>query len=195
MMHDNNVRHAIVLSFVFLVWSAVCVDWYVCSIKQECGFIQIVNAAQVEQELFDDGEPQPEDFLNRAKTSKSTVQKKQTSPDDLVRIEDNVIYFQTGFTSPMDSQKIQNYLSQVAQMMLHAGQKVVVEGHTDNQGALLTNQHLSLSRAKAIKDILVSKGVSGQMIQVHGYGPTRPKASNQTFQGRQLNRRVELRFE
>lgn len=69
-----------------------------------------------------------------------------------------------------------------------------IDGHTDNVGNDAYNQLLSEKRAKAVKDYLVKKGVAEEKIASAGYGETRPVATNDTPQGRQLNRRVEMKI-
>lgn len=69
---------------------------------------------------------------------------------------------------------------------------VDVEGHTDSTGTTEHNQVLSEHRAGSVRDFLVENGVSSRNITAVGYGETRPKASNSTPEGRQLNRRVEI---
>jgi outer membrane protein OmpA-like peptidoglycan-associated protein len=71
---------------------------------------------------------------------------------------------------------------------------VVVEGHTDNVGAPSYNQTLSERRANAVREYLVDQGITSGRISAYGYGETRPKASNDSPEGRQLNRRVEIRI-
>lgn len=67
-----------------------------------------------------------------------------------------------------------------------------VAGHTDSVGSDQTNQALSERRANTVAQYLRSKGVSDQRIMAVGYGESRPIASNDTPEGRQQNRRVEL---
>jgi len=67
-----------------------------------------------------------------------------------------------------------------------------VEGHTDATGSDDYNQNLSERRAFAVKDYLVDQGVAANRINAIGYGKTRPKASNDNPEGRQMNRRVEI---
>jgi outer membrane protein OmpA-like peptidoglycan-associated protein len=67
-----------------------------------------------------------------------------------------------------------------------------VEGHTDNTGSVETNQELSLRRAIAVRDYLISQGVAASSTDVAGLGPSRPIADNETAEGRQRNRRVEI---
>lgn len=70
--------------------------------------------------------------------------------------------------------------------------KIVVEGHTDSQGAAEFNQTLSQSRAQAVRDYLVSRGVAADRITAQGFGPTRSVADNKSAEGRANNRRVEI---
>jgi len=67
-----------------------------------------------------------------------------------------------------------------------------VEGHTDSTGTHEYNQGLSEKRADSVKGYLVDNGVASSRVNAVGYGETRPKASNDTPEGRQLNRRVEI---
>ncbi len=71
--------------------------------------------------------------------------------------------------------------------------KVCVVGHTDNVGALAGNIDLSKRRAAAVVQMLTSQyGVAADRMQAHGDGPYAPLASNDSEDGRTLNRRVEL---
>jgi outer membrane protein OmpA-like peptidoglycan-associated protein len=70
--------------------------------------------------------------------------------------------------------------------------KMVVEGHTDSQGAPAYNQDLSQHRAQAVRDYLVGRGIAGDRISAQGFGPTRSIADNNSAEGRANNRRVEI---
>ncbi|MFN4145244.1 MAG: DUF6089 family protein [Runella sp.] len=65
-------------------------------------------------------------------------------------------------------------------------------GHTDDKGAASYNQILSVKRAKACLDYLVGKGIAPSRIKAIGLGERKPTATNQTEEGRQQNRRVEV---
>lgn len=71
---------------------------------------------------------------------------------------------------------------------------LVIEGHTDNTGSLEYNQTLSLNRANAVRNHFMGNGVDQRRLTTMGFGPTQPVADNTTTDGRQLNRRVELRI-
>jgi outer membrane protein OmpA-like peptidoglycan-associated protein len=70
--------------------------------------------------------------------------------------------------------------------------RVQVEGNTDSIGSDEFNQDLSEKRAFGVRDYLAGQGVDGNRMTAIGYGKTRPIASNDTADGRQQNRRVEL---
>lgn len=85
-------------------------------------------------------------------------------------------------------------LMEVVQWMKeHPGNGVIVEGHTDSIGGRDFNLNLSLRRAQSVKNYLVSQGARASLISIDGYGYSRPVASNDTPEGRQRNRRVEIR--
>ena len=70
--------------------------------------------------------------------------------------------------------------------------KVEVQGNTDNIGTAKYNMGLSLRRANAVMQYLVNKGVAQSRLNARGFGFSRPVATNDTDEGRALNRRVEL---
>ncbi len=72
------------------------------------------------------------------------------------------------------------------------GQRITVEGHTDSVGAAVYNEQLSMMRATAVRDYLVSRGVPATNISARGWGETRPVTDNSTAEGRANNRRVEI---
>lgn len=75
----------------------------------------------------------------------------------------------------------------------HADLKLMIEGHTDNVGAAAGNQSLSEKRAEAVRQYIVKTyGVEESRLQAKGLGASKPVTSNDTAEGRQQNRRVEL---
>ena len=69
---------------------------------------------------------------------------------------------------------------------------VAVEGHTDSVGSDDYNQQLSEHRAQSVRDYFVQQGIPAGTIEARGFGKTEPIATNDTAEGRQQNRRVEL---
>jgi outer membrane protein OmpA-like peptidoglycan-associated protein len=70
--------------------------------------------------------------------------------------------------------------------------EIEIKGHTDNVGSHEDNLALSNSRASAVMDYLISKTIPAARLKSQGFGETKPVASNDTDEGRQLNRRVEF---
>jgi len=71
------------------------------------------------------------------------------------------------------------------------GSRVKIVGHTDNRGIVEKNQELSYRRAMAVVNALVSRGVSSSRLRAEGKGESMPIASNETVDGRAMNRRIE----
>lgn len=77
-------------------------------------------------------------------------------------------------------------------MKTYPTRRLLVEGFTDSRGSDEYNRNLSERRATAVRSALVAAGVESERIELRGYGEAYPVASNDTPEGRQLNRRVEV---
>lgn len=75
----------------------------------------------------------------------------------------------------------------------NAGETAVIYGHTDNIGNADYNQKLSEKRAQAVVDYMVQRGVDASRLTAQGIGASQPVAANETVEGRQKNRRVEMK--
>ena len=71
--------------------------------------------------------------------------------------------------------------------------KIELSGHTDYVGSDEANQKLSEDRANSVREYLIKKGIRIDQIEAVGYGESMPVATNETDEGRQLNRRVEFK--
>ncbi len=76
----------------------------------------------------------------------------------------------------------------------HEEIKIEIAGHTDNIGADAHNLKLSQERANTIRNYLTGKGIKATRLTAKGYGAAEPVADNSTEEGRQLNRRTEVRI-
>jgi outer membrane protein OmpA-like peptidoglycan-associated protein len=102
-----------------------------------------------------------------------------------------VIYFKTA--SAEFTKKTYPILEAiVAIMQKYPASRFRIEGHTDSQGSDEYNLKLSERRANAVKDYLISKGISADRLEAKGYGESKPVATNKTAAGRAKNRRVEI---
>ena len=105
-------------------------------------------------------------------------------------------HFQVNFSngqSRLDKPDMQA-LQQVAELMrLNPTALAEIEGHTDSSGSSGTNLRISLRRAEAVRNMLMSEhGVSPQRLRTRGLGQARPQYDNSTSHGRAQNRRVEI---
>lgn len=74
----------------------------------------------------------------------------------------------------------------------YADTNILIEGHTDSDGTDAYNQTLSEKRASTVSTYVKELGVAGSRITTKGYGESQPVASNDTPEGKQANRRVEI---
>lgn len=79
-------------------------------------------------------------------------------------------------------------------MAMNPSMKLKINGHTDNSGGEMNNKTLSLNRAETVAAYLQAKGVAKSRMTTKGYGKTMPKATNDTPEGKQMNRRVEFKL-
>lgn len=105
----------------------------------------------------------------------------------------NDIYFQ--FDRSTILQQSYKELSNLVNLMQdNPKMRIEIGGHTDDQGSASYNLRLSESRAKAVADYLIAKGIDPKRLQYRGYGKTRPIADNKTEEGQAKNRRVEIKI-
>ncbi|MCH8545135.1 MAG: OmpA family protein [Cryomorphaceae bacterium] len=84
-------------------------------------------------------------------------------------------------------------LNRVVQLLKRSPNlSVEIAGHTDNQGSDAYNQKLSENRAQSVKDYLIEKGIAAKNVSIKGYGASSPIATNETEEGRAINRRIEM---
>lgn len=105
----------------------------------------------------------------------------------------NNIFFETAKATllPTSTNELDRLVS-----ILNDNPSMVIEirGHTDNQGGTDLNQTLSENRAKSVVDYLVSKGIDAKRLTSKGFGEKAPTATNDTVEGRAINRRVEFKI-
>ena len=101
------------------------------------------------------------------------------------------ILFDTGKAS-IKSESVSTMVDIIQILNEYPSANFTVEGHTDSVGSSASNQRLSESRANAVRDFLIDKGIASNRLSAIGFGEERPIASNATRNGRKQNRRVEI---
>ncbi len=120
--------------------------------------------------------------------AKSTTASSESLPNATMRFH---ILFDPGKTEARPSSL--GELNQVVGFM-RSNQQVSIEigGHTDDLGNTKTNQKVSETRAQAVMNYLIMKGIAAKRITVKGYGESKPVVPNSSPENRQKNRRVEF---
>jgi outer membrane protein OmpA-like peptidoglycan-associated protein len=101
------------------------------------------------------------------------------------------IYFGGG-SHYIDQEQIDNlykFLDEIPEVDSH---EISIHGHTDNIGGLQYNQWLSQMRSQNSIQVLMDKGLRSEMMSVHDFGQLNPLFDNNTWEGRQKNRRVDI---
>tara|TARA_B110000285_G_scaffold95090_1_gene108495 strand:+ start:1149 stop:3956 length:2808 start_codon:yes stop_codon:yes gene_type:complete len=104
----------------------------------------------------------------------------------------NNLFFDFGKSDLLPTSKPE--LNRIAEILKKGELKIRIEGHTDNVGNDDSNYKLSHKRCNGVKHYLISQGVSPSQMETIGFGSKKAVATNETEEGRALNRRVELRF-
>lgn len=113
----------------------------------------------------------------------------QSSIDDLLALDK--IEFVSGTATP--TAETEAIIDEVAAVLAEfPNVTITVIGHTDSQGDDAANQALSEARASAVVDGLVARGIDASRMSASGLGETEPIDTNDTAEGRQSNRRVEI---
>jgi OOP family OmpA-OmpF porin len=108
----------------------------------------------------------------------------------LITLED--VFFDTGkSTLRPESNKALNDLAEY--LGNKKSMKIEIGGHTDNVGDATANMKLSQERANSVRNYLIKKGIAGDRVIAKGYGDTMPVADNNTPEGKQKNRRTEVK--
>ncbi len=116
------------------------------------------------------------------------------------RVGDEIkVTFQNAILFDFDSSILkassQDQLRQMGDVFIkYPDTDIIIAGHTDSQGTEEYNQKLSERRANAVKGFLTQEGINQTRFTTSGYGESNPVASNDTEEGRTLNRRVELQI-
>ncbi len=110
-----------------------------------------------------------------------------------IRLAAKGIFFESG-KGVIKAESFTNLDKLASIMNSYEEANVMIEGHTDSQGADAANMTLSQKRADAVKRYLASKGVTESRMTAIGYGETKPVADNGSAEGRALNRRVDFKL-
>lgn len=150
------------------------------------------NPAVVENNEYTLGEVR--DFYNKeaepSAASEQDQQQNSTRGDYNIELRKD---FKFGFNETTLNDEAMEYLDELASLLLaHPGTNLEVIGHTDDVGSNLANKKVSLLRAEAVVDYLISKGIEKRRLKATGQGNSMPLLPNDSEENRAKNRRVEF---
>jgi len=135
----------------------------------------------------------PIEAKQRAGELKTEVETVINNEDFISSIRLTNLFFETGSALLKDDSQYE--LDNIANILgQYTGVNIEISGHTDSTGDPQSNQILSGERANNVVKYLIEKGVSSNRLTGIGYGQNRPADSNETAEGRQNNRRIEMRI-
>lgn len=134
----------------------------------------------------------PHDREEDVRASLDVLERSVGMPESKAIRFDEVIEFEAGSSKLDDEARVR--LRRLGRLLIQQAPRhaIVVVGHTDATGSRATNEQLSLDRAEAVKDYLVLVGVAPPAVDVIARGASKPVASNESAEGRTLNRRVQI---
>lgn len=140
-----------------------------------------------------------ENKASKATEMHFTLKLKEVSKDSVLKLNryvkahpQMIVFPNASSTLPLDNGRNDKLDKLVEILKLNRKMRVVLNGHTDLTGTPLFNKQISLSRAYAVSAYLQSKGIPLKKIKVNGLGTNQSLATNETEEGREVNRRVEL---
>ena len=148
------------------------------------------NAAAQSEQLRQQAEKEKQELRARLLQQLNTVLATRDSARGLIANMSDVLFKSGSFELLAGARE---RLAKVSGIVLaYPTLRLSVEGHTDSVGSDDYNQQLSERRAEAVREYFVQQGISSDAVTASGFGKTAPVASNDTSEGRQQNRRVEL---
>lgn len=130
--------------------------------------------------------------ISEASETKTVTSIKSTTNEGTEKL---TFYFPSNSSSAIFSKETEENLEEIIEQMNSTNKRVIITGHTDVTGDAESNKRLGRLRADDVRDKLLSKGLEPARVVALSMGEEKPIAPNNTAEGRQRNRRVELVIE
>jgi outer membrane protein OmpA-like peptidoglycan-associated protein len=148
------------------------------------------NEARIKAEKVE--EAAAKKAITEAAETKTVTSIKSTNVEGNSKL---TFYFPSNSSTASFSQDTESNLEDIIKQMKSSNKKVIITGHTDTTGETEANKELGRLRADDVRRKLVSKGLDPARVVALSMGEEKPIAPNNTADGRQRNRRVELIIE
>jgi len=188
-------RNLIIFWILLFIWIAGSSFWYVCKIRDDCKSRQEVPIDEARQEeapaIIEQSEPEADSTV--AEPAKDDPLSK--AKEYLQNIPVKSIYFDFAQFDTELSDEDREYIEMLVIFMGNSqDRQVILTGHSDSIGSPEANMYASEHRASFIAKKLAASGIGEDLIKTKGLSDKEPVASNDTFEGRAKNRRVEIKI-
>jgi OmpA-OmpF porin, OOP family len=190
------MRKIIILSILLAGWIGGSTYWYVCKIRNNCKK-QLTNEIAIidSENAIKKATTSENEKVNPADSTDQIARKLNLAENTLKAIGTKVFQFEFACGQTILSPEDQTYFETLVFYLRHkTDKKIHISGHSDNIGSLKKNIELSMERANYIKTALEKSGVLASQIETEAKADKENIASNDTKEGRDKNRRVELKI-
>jgi len=179
-------RLSLLFSILLIAWISIASYWYVCKVRNNCGDTDQASLS----EMKDDPALEDADAALTAVPEKDSL---TITSEYLNGVGTKKYYFEFA-SSKLDAvNEDETYFASLGYFLANSpGSTLTAVGHACSRGSTQANERFSKLRAETIKQYLMGKGIPGEQIILEWKGDTEPAASNDTEDGRKLNRRVEI---
>ena len=179
-------RLSLLFSILLIAWISIASFWYVCKVRNNCGDTDQVSLSEMKEDISTVD-------TDAASNTELETDSLAISLEYLNGIGTKKYYFEFASSELNAVNDDEPYFTSLGYFLANKpGSTLTAVGHACSRGSTQANDRFSKLRAETIKQYLVGKGIPGDQIILEWKGDTEPAASNDTEDGRKLNRRVEL---
>ena len=179
-------RLSLLFSILLVAWISIASYWYVCKVRNNCGDTDQVPLSEIKDNI-------PSEDSDALSTANVETDSLAIALEYLNGVGTKKYYFEFASSKLNAVNDDDTYFSSLGYFLANTpGSTVTVEGHACSRGSVQANERFSKLRAETVKQYLTEKGIRGEQIIPEWKGDTDPAASNDTEDGRKLNRRVEI---
>ena len=179
-------RLSLLFSILLVAWISIASYWYVYKVRNHCGDTDQVPLS----EMKDDISTVDSDDVSTADMETDSV---AIALEYLNGVGTKKYYFEFASSKLNAVNDDEMYFTSLKYFLANTpGSTVTVEGHACSRGSSQANERFSKLRAETLKQYLIGMGITGEQIIPEWKSDTEPAASNETEDGRKLNRRAEI---
>jgi outer membrane protein OmpA-like peptidoglycan-associated protein len=179
-------RLSLLFSILLIAWISIASYWYVCKVRDHCGDTYQAPVSEMKEDIS----TEDSDAVSTAEMKTDSL---ATALEYLNGIGTKKYYFEFASSKLNAANDDETYFTSLGYYLTNTpGSTLTAVGHACSRGSAQANERFSKLRAETIKQYLIGKGISGEKIILEWKSDTEPAASNDTEDGRKLNRRVEI---